>query len=127
MPVMSESEIGVVHADAWVTTAYGDPTSVMERREVEVRAPGANEVRVAVDAFCLDLNDIDIIRGRYATLMLEPPFVAGMESVGTVESAGPGAEHLLGQRIWASRPSPMAGTPPTPSSMRPRPWSCPTG
>lgn len=31
--------------------------------------------------------------------MLEPPFVPGMESVGTVESAGPGAEHLLGQRI----------------------------
>jgi NADPH2:quinone reductase len=52
-----------------------------------------------VDAFCLNLNDIDLIRGRYATLMLEPPFVAGMESVGTVESAGPGAEHLVGLRI----------------------------
>lgn len=49
MPVMPESEIGVVHADAWVTTAYGDPTSVMERREVEVRAPGANEGSLSVN------------------------------------------------------------------------------
>jgi NADPH:quinone reductase len=88
-----------ITADAWVTTVYGDPTAVMERREVEVAAPGVNEVRVAVAAFCLNLNDIDIIRGRYATLMLTPPFVPGMESVGIVEAAGPGAEHLLGQRI----------------------------
>jgi NADPH2:quinone reductase len=88
-----------VAARAWVTTAYGDPTAVMEPRDIEVPAPGVNEVRVAVDAFCLNLNDIDIIRGRYATLMLTPPFVPGMESVGIVEAAGPGAEHLLGQRI----------------------------
>jgi NADPH2:quinone reductase len=86
-------------ADAWVTTAHGDPTKVMERREVQVAAPGVNEVRVAVDAFCLNLNDIDIIRGRYLTLPLPPGFVPGMESVGVVEAAGPGAEHLLGQRI----------------------------
>jgi NADPH2:quinone reductase len=97
--VMAEPGAEALKVDAWVTTAYGDPTSVMERREVEVPAPGANEIRVAVDAFCLNLNDIDIIRGRYATLMLEPPFVPGMESVGIVESAGPGAEHLLGQRV----------------------------
>jgi NADPH2:quinone reductase len=90
---------GPVKADSWVVTAYGDPTAVMRRQEVEVAAPGANEIRVAVDAFCLNLNDIDIIRGRYATLMLEPPFVPGMESVGTVESAGPGAEHLAGLRV----------------------------
>jgi NADPH2:quinone reductase len=88
-----------VSAEAWVATAHGDPTKVLERRTVEVPAPGPNEIRVVVDAFCLNLNDIDIIRGRYATLMLEPPFVPGMESVGAVESAGPGAEHLLGQRI----------------------------
>jgi len=88
-----------VTADAWVVTSHGDPTAVMERREVEVPAPGPNEIRVGVRAFCLNLNDIDIIRGRYATLMLEPPFVPGMESVGIVEAAGPGAEHLLGLRV----------------------------
>jgi NADPH2:quinone reductase len=61
--------------------------------------PGPNEVRLASRACCLNFNDIDIIRGRYATLMLEPPFTPGMEAVGTVESAGPGAEHLVGRRV----------------------------
>lgn len=88
-----------VDADAWVVTALGAPTAVMERRRITVPPPGANEVRVRVDAFCLNFNDIDLIRGRYRTLPLEPPFTPGMESVGVVDAAGPGAEHLLGQRI----------------------------
>lgn len=90
---------GSVEANAWVVTELGDPSAVMEQQSIEVRAPEANEVRVKVDAFCLNFNDIDIIRGRYLTLPLEPPFTPGMESVGTVESAGPGAEHLVGERI----------------------------
>lgn len=85
--------------DAWVVTTLGDPTAALERQSVDVPAPAPNEIRVAVEAFCLNFNDIDLIRGRYLTLPLEPPFVPGMESVGVVESAGPGAEHLLGQRI----------------------------
>jgi NADPH2:quinone reductase len=88
-----------MRCDAWVATKLGDPTAVLERQEVEVPDPAANEIRVAVEAFCLNFNDIDLIRGRYLTLPLEAPFVPGMESVGIVESAGPGAEHLLGQRV----------------------------
>jgi NADPH2:quinone reductase len=88
-----------IEADAWVATELGDPTAVLERRRIEVRPPEANEARVAVEAFCLNFNDIDIIRGRYTTLPLDPPFVPGMESVGVVESAGPGAEHLVGRRV----------------------------
>jgi NADPH:quinone reductase len=90
---------GPLTCDAWVVTKLGDPTAVLERQPVEVPAPGPNEIRVAVEAFCLNFNDIDVIRGRYLTLPLEAPFVPGMESVGIVESAGAGAEHLLGQRI----------------------------
>ena len=98
MPDADEA-VEAVEARAWVATAHGDPTKVMEQRTISVPAPGPNEVRVEVRAFCLNFNDIDIIRGRYATLMLEPPFTPGMEAVGAVESAGPGAEHLLGRRI----------------------------
>ncbi len=90
---------GPLTCDAWVVTKLGDPAAVLERQQVEVPAPGPNEIRVAVETFCLNFNDIDVIRGRYLTLPLEAPFVPGMESVGMVESAGAGAEHLLGQRI----------------------------
>lgn len=88
-----------VKAQAWVATALGDPTVVLEQQIVEVRPPGPGEVRVRVAAFCVNLNDTDVVRGRYAMMPLTPPFVPGMESVGLVESAGPGAEHLVGQRI----------------------------
>lgn len=88
-----------ITAEAWVATALGEPTEVLERQTVEVRAPGPNEVRVAVRAFCLNFNDIDIIKGRYTTLPLQPPFVPGMEAVGVIESAGLGAEHLVGRRV----------------------------
>jgi NADPH2:quinone reductase len=95
---MSESN-GSIRCDAWVATKLGAPTDALERREVDVPAPAPNEARVAVEAFCLNFNDIDLIRGRYLTLPLEAPFVPGMESVGVVESAGAGAEHLIGQRV----------------------------
>ena len=88
-----------ISADAWVATALGDPGKVLERQTVEVRAPGPGEVRVAVRSFCLNFNDIDIIKGRYTTLPLQPPFVPGMETVGIVEAAGPGSEYLVGRRI----------------------------
>jgi NADPH2:quinone reductase len=88
-----------VAANAWVATAVGDPTKVLEQQEIEVPPPGFNEARIRVESFSLNFNDIDIIRGRYLTLPLEPPFTPGMESVGIVEATGPGAEHLLGQRV----------------------------
>jgi NADPH2:quinone reductase len=90
---------GAVKANAWVATELGDPTKVLEQREIEVRAPDPNEVRIKVDAFSLNFNDIDIIRGRFTSMLVQPPFTPGMESVGIVEAAGPGAEHLLGQRV----------------------------
>jgi NADPH2:quinone reductase len=51
------------NADAWVATALGDPTKVLERQRVEVRAPGPNEVRVKVSTFCVNFNDTDVVRG----------------------------------------------------------------
>ncbi len=88
-----------ISAEAWVATELGDPATVLARQTVEVQPPGPGEIRVAVHAFCLNFNDIDIIKGRYTTLPLQPPFVPGMETVGVVESAGPGSEHLIGRRI----------------------------
>ncbi len=41
-------ERGTLIADAWVTTAHGDPAAVMGRRDVKVPVPGPDQVRVAV-------------------------------------------------------------------------------
>ena len=88
-----------IKADAWVATALGDPTKVLDRQAVEVPAPGPGEVRVAVSTFCVNFNDTDIVRGRWSVVPLTPPFTPGMEAMGVVESAGPGSEYLLGRRI----------------------------
>ena len=88
-----------VTVDGWVATALGAPTEVLERRQVEVRPPGPNEIRVEVSTFCVNFNDTDIVRGKWSVVPLQPPFTPGMEAMGVVESAGPGAEHLVGQRV----------------------------
>jgi NADPH2:quinone reductase len=85
-------------ATAWMVTRLSAPTEALEIQSVGVDEPGANQVRIAVEAFCLDFNDIDTIRGRYGLLKFEPPFVVGMAAAGTVDAAGPGCEGLLGRR-----------------------------
>ncbi len=82
-----------------MATSLGDPTQVLQRQIIEVRAPGPGEVRVQVSTFCVNFNDTDIVRGRWSVVPLQPPFIPGMEAMGVVESAGPGSEHLVGRRI----------------------------
>jgi NADPH2:quinone reductase len=84
---------------AWMVTRLGPPTEALEIQTVEVGEPGVNQVRIAVEAFCLDFNDIDTIRGRYGLLRFEPPFIVGMAAAGIVEAIGPGCEALLGRRV----------------------------
>jgi NADPH2:quinone reductase len=88
-----------VEATAWVVARLSAPTEALEIRTVEIAEPGTNQVRINVEAFCLDFNDIDTIRGRYGLLKFEPPFVIGMAAAGTVEAAGPGCEAFLGRRV----------------------------
>jgi NADPH2:quinone reductase len=82
-----------------MVTRLGAPLESLEMQQVEVGPPGANQVRIDVEAFCLDFNDIDTIWGRYGLLKFDPPFVVGMAAAGTVEAVGPGCEALLGCRV----------------------------
>jgi NADPH2:quinone reductase len=86
-------------ATAWMATSLGKATEALEIVTVEVDPPGPNQVRVNVESFSLDYNDIDTIYGRYGLLKLEPPFVPGMVAAGIVDAAGAGAEALLGRRV----------------------------
>jgi NADPH2:quinone reductase len=82
-----------------MVTRLAAPSDALEIQTVEVGEPGVNQVRIAVEAFCLDFNDIDAIYGRYGLLKFEPPFVIGMAAAGTVDAVGPGCEALLGRRV----------------------------
>jgi NADPH2:quinone reductase len=96
---MSSSDVAPVTAKAWVASKLAKPTEALEIQNVEIGAPGPNQVRIRTEAFCLDFNDIDTIYGRYFLLPFEPPFVPGMAAAGIVDAAGPGAETLLGKRV----------------------------
>jgi NADPH2:quinone reductase len=83
----------------WMVRRLATPTEALEIERLEIGEPGPNQVRIAAEAFCLDFNDIDTIRGRHGLLKFEPPFVIGMAAAGTVDAAGPGCEALLGRRV----------------------------
>ena len=97
-PVSNPSPTSV-GATAWMATRLGTATEALEIRTIEVAPPGSNQVRVAVETFSLDFNDIDTIHGRYGLLKFEPPFVPGMVAAGVVDATGPGTEALLGRRV----------------------------
>jgi hypothetical protein len=43
---------GDIEARAWVATAHGDPTAVMEQQTIPVRVPGPNGSHLRVDVTC---------------------------------------------------------------------------
>ncbi|MEZ5168795.1 MAG: hypothetical protein R2695_20785 [Acidimicrobiales bacterium] len=49
-------------------------------------------------------NEVDGCHGRYLTIDPPLPYTLGMECVGEVIAAGPGAESWIGKRVVARRP-----------------------
>src|ERR1044072_8478871 len=86
---------------AWRVHEYGEPTDVLHLDEVAPPEPGVSEWQLRVEAITCNFNDLDGIRGRYATVRVEPPYIPGMEVLGRVEHAGAGAEAWIGKRVVA--------------------------
>jgi NADPH:quinone reductase len=97
----SDSETGPATMGAWRTHRYGRPLEVLRLDRVEVPQPGPAEVRVAVQAIPLNLNDLERITG--GNMMVEPelPYSPGMEVLGIVDACGEGSEGWLGRRVVA--------------------------
>jgi NADPH2:quinone reductase len=87
---------------AWRLHEYGTPTGVLRLERVEVPEPGAGELRVAVQAIPLNLNDLERITGGAMMVRPEFPYAPGMEVLGTVDACGPGTEEYLGRRVAAT-------------------------
>jgi NADPH2:quinone reductase len=87
---------------AWRVHEYGEPESVLRLEDVPVPEPGPGEVRVRAEGIALNLNDLERINGGNMAFRPELPYAPGMETMGTVDAVGAGAEAWLGQRVAAS-------------------------
>lgn len=86
---------------AWRVHRYDRPSLALREDEIPEPWPRAGELRVAVRALALNLNDVDLCRGRYPTVNPPLPFVPGMEVLGVVDAAAAGLEAWVGRRVAA--------------------------
>lgn len=70
---------------------------VLKWEEIEIRDPGPGQVRISQAAAGLNFIDVYHRTGLYKQPL---PFTPGMEGAGTIESVGPGVEHVKpGDRV----------------------------
>ncbi len=86
---------------AWRVVRHGRPTEALSLDEVAEPEPGPGQIRVRVASSVCNLNEVDGCYGRYRTVDPELPYTLGMEAVGVVDAAGPGAQALVGRRVMA--------------------------
>ncbi len=87
-------------------SAYGNPIDGLGMVDVpEPKAPGANEVLVAIEYSPINPNDLLVARGTYPVLPALPS-VIGNEGVGRVLAVGPGVTTVaVGDRVVPPRSS----------------------
>ena len=88
---------------------YGRPSDALQLDDIPEPEPGPGTVRVRVHASVLNYNEVDGCRGRYVTVNPPLPYTLGMEVVGVVDAAGPGAEHWIGRRVVATAQGAFGG------------------
>ena len=86
---------------AWQVVRYGKPSEALELRELAAPEPGPREILVRTTASVCNYNEVDGCHGRYLTINPPLPYTLGMEYVGEVVGAGPGAEDWIGKRVMA--------------------------
>lgn len=87
---------------AWQVVRHGRPAEALELVDVPEPEPGPGEILVRTSASVLNYNEVDGCHGRYLTIDPPLPYTLGMECVGEVVAAGPGASAWVGRRVTAS-------------------------
>jgi len=90
---------------AVVFEQFGEPSEVLQVREVPLPQPGPGQVRVRMIASPINPSDLLVARGRYGVLP-RLPATPGFEGVGIVDKAGPG---LLGRLVLGKRVAALNG------------------
>src|SRR3979490_2679660 len=86
---------------AWRIHEYGQPRDVLQLDQVDIPEPEPGELRVRVQAFPLNLNDLERITGGNMMVRPELPYSPGMEVMGVVDACGAGTEEWEGRRVVA--------------------------
>lgn len=91
---------------AWRIYEYGPVSQVLRlESDVAVPEPGAGELRIRVEAFPLNIHDVERITGGVMFMSPEMPYSPGMEVMGVVDACGAGTEQWLGKRVAAILPT----------------------
>src|SRR5260370_41667058 len=81
-------------------TQFGDPSDVVRVVDLpEPPAPGAGEVKVAVEFSPLNLHDLLLVRGQFVRPPL--PMVLGNEGIGRIVEVGSGVDTVEGGDLVA--------------------------
>ena len=80
--------------------SFGEPTDVLQVRQLPVPDPPVGKLRVRLLASPVNPSDLLVIQGKYPKLP-QLPATPGFEGVGVVDAAGPGlfGKVLLGRRV----------------------------
>jgi NADPH:quinone reductase len=84
---------------AAVFDRFGEPSDVLQVRDVPEPHAGPGEVRVRMILSPVNPSDVLVVRGRYGVLP-QLPSIPGFEGVGVVDEVGPG---LLGRLVMGKR------------------------
>jgi NADPH2:quinone reductase len=93
---------------AWRVHTRGEPRDVLRLDDIDVPAPGVDQVRIEVEAAALNFADYLLCHGNYQ-LSPAPPFTPGMEVTGRVVEAGGACGELEGARVIAVTALPAGG------------------
>ncbi len=112
---------------AVVHDTFGEPSEVLEARDVALPIPGPGEVRIRTLLSPIHNHDIWTVRGQYGYRPTLPGAIGGSEAAGIIEAVGDGVDvGLVGRRVavagvhgtWAEQfIAPAAGVLPLPEAV----------
>lgn len=94
---------------AIVFDRFGEPSDVLEVREVPRPEPGPGQVRVRMLASPVNPSDLLVVRGEYGRLP-KLPATPGFEGVGVIDATGPGLLRHLRRLVPGRKVAVLNGT-----------------